>query len=213
VQRRLVVRRPAHDHRDVEVGDELLEVERVALGGHVLGGDDRALDDQQVRARGEHDRGQLQRVLRRHPHGGGHPGVPHLLDPGGDQVGLHRLAVDVLQQGHRRGTVGGLLPQPAVDPGGVVVAGPQPLGVEDAEPAGLADGDRGRRADDGVRRARHQRDVEAEGVDLPGGGDVVDVPGAPGRDDRHLVEVVAPAGEAVEADLDGVARAHAQRPR
>ncbi len=36
----------------------------------------------------------------------------------------------------------------------------------------------------------------------------LDVPGAPRRHDRDLVEVVAAAGEPVEADLDGVACAH-----
>jgi hypothetical protein len=43
------VRRAAAEHdRDRQLADELLEVERVALRGDVLGRDDRALDDQDV---------------------------------------------------------------------------------------------------------------------------------------------------------------------
>ena len=161
----------------------------------------------------QHRRRQLQGVLRGDADGGGDAGVAHLLDPGGDQVGLDRLAVDLLQQRDRRRAGAGGLAQLPVHRQRVLVAGPEALGVEHAQPAGLADRDRRRRADDGVRRAGDQRDVEPEGVDLPGGGDVVDVAGAPRRDDRDLVEVVAAAGEPVEADLDGVACAHGQRPR
>ena len=51
VQRGLVVGAAADDHREVEVGDELLEVQRLVGGGHVLGRDERALDDQDVDAR------------------------------------------------------------------------------------------------------------------------------------------------------------------
>ena len=141
-------------------------------------------------------------------HRRGDPRGAHLLDPRGDQVGLDRLGVDLLQHRDRRGAAGGGLADAGVGRRRVVVPGPQALGVEHAQPAGLADRDRGGRADDGVRRAGDQRDLEPEGVDLPGGGDVVGVPGAPGRDDRDLVEVVSPAGEAVEADLDGVACGH-----
>jgi hypothetical protein len=68
-----VVRRAADDHRHVEVGDEVLEVERRALGGHVLGGDDRALDDQQVDPGGEHRRAPAGGVLRRDAHRRRHP--------------------------------------------------------------------------------------------------------------------------------------------
>jgi hypothetical protein len=214
VQRRLVVRRPAHDDRDVEVGDELLEVERVALRRHVLGGDDRALDDQQVDPGRQRRRGELERVLRGHADRRRDAGVAHLLDAGGDQVRLHRLGVDLLQQRHRRGARGAGLAQPPVHRGGVVVAGPEALGVEHAEPTGPADGDRRVGADDGVRGAGHQRDVEPERVDLPGGGAVVDVAGAPGRDDRDLVEVVSPPGEPAHADLDRVSCSHVvHRPR
>src|SRR3712207_7760733 len=40
----------------------------------------------------------LFRSLRRHTHRRGRAGVAHLADPGGDQLRLHRLAVDLLEQ-------------------------------------------------------------------------------------------------------------------
>jgi hypothetical protein len=207
-----VVGRPTDDHRDVEVGDELLEVQGVALRRHVLGGDDGALDDQQVDTGLQCGGSQPLGVLGRDTHRRRHPAVGHLADPLGDQLRLHRLAVDVLQQGERRSPVARGVTELAEDRLRVLVTGPQALGIEDAEPAGPADGDGGRRADHGVRRAGDQRDAEAEGVDLPGGRDVVDVPGAPGRDDRDLVQVIAPPGEPVQPDLHGLACAHVSDP-
>ena len=47
-----VVAAAARDHRYVERSDEVLEVERLA-SGDVLGGDDRALDDEHLDARRE----------------------------------------------------------------------------------------------------------------------------------------------------------------
>ena len=53
-----------------------------SVGGDVLGGDDRALDDEQVDALGEHVRGELGGVLRRKPDGDAHPGLAQLARPG-----------------------------------------------------------------------------------------------------------------------------------
>ena len=50
VQRRLVGRAAADDHRHVELVDELLEVQRLGLAGDVLGGHRRAADDEHVDA-------------------------------------------------------------------------------------------------------------------------------------------------------------------
>ena len=136
VQRGLVVGRAPDDHRDVEVGDELLEVQRVALGGHVLRRDDRALDDEQVDAGRERGGGELQRVLRGDLDRGRAAALAHLLDPRGDQVGVDRPGVDLLQQPHR-GAVRRRLADAPVDRPGVVVARPEALGVEDAEAARL----------------------------------------------------------------------------
>ena len=158
----------------------------------------------------EHGRRELQRVLRRDADRRRDPGVSHLLDPGGDQV---RLA-PARSRPPAAATTGGRRRAPAsrsraVDRRRVLVPGPEPLGVEHAEPAGL----RRRRsrssglitASDGLvtsgmsnRKASICQAVEH----------VVDVAGTPGRDDRDLVEVVAPPGEPVQTDLDGVACTH-----
>ena len=50
--------------------------------GDVLGGDDRALDDEQVDALGEHVRGELGGVLRRQPHRDPHAGRAQLARSG-----------------------------------------------------------------------------------------------------------------------------------
>jgi hypothetical protein len=44
---------PVHDHRDVELPDEALEVERRDRLRHMLGGDDRSLDHEQVELGGK----------------------------------------------------------------------------------------------------------------------------------------------------------------
>ena len=46
-----------------------------SVGGHVLGRDERALDDQEVHAGVEDHRGERERVLRRDPHGDRHAAV------------------------------------------------------------------------------------------------------------------------------------------
>jgi hypothetical protein len=51
VERRLVRGAAADEGRDRQVGDELFEVERLAVRGHVLRRDDGALDDEHVEAR------------------------------------------------------------------------------------------------------------------------------------------------------------------
>src|SRR5699024_4117086 len=91
----------------------------------------------------------------------------------------------------------------AVEEGlGVVVAGPQAFEVQHSQPAQTAQLDRGLRGHQGVHRGGEDRDVEVVGVHLPGGGDVLRVAGAPGRDHRHVVEAVAAASPLVAADLD-----------
>ena len=54
VKRRRVRGASTHDHGQVEVRDELLEVQGLGLGGDVLGADDRALDHQDVELGVEH---------------------------------------------------------------------------------------------------------------------------------------------------------------
>ena len=49
---------------------------------------------------------------------------------------------------------------------------------------------------------RHERQLEAEGVDLPGDVDVLGVAGAPAGDDGDVVEPVGPAARLAHPDLD-----------
>src|SRR5699024_10346553 len=77
---------------------------------------------------------------------------------------------------------------------------PQALCVDDGQPAGLAKLDGKLRADHGVGRVRHDREVELIGIDAPGG---VHVPGgtrAPRRHDVDLVESEDLACGATAAD-------------
>ena len=75
MQRRAVVEHPAGHDRHVEFGDEGLEVERLPVTGDPFGRDDRALDDQQIDARGHQHGRQRLGVLRANPHRRDHPGI------------------------------------------------------------------------------------------------------------------------------------------
>ena len=90
VQRGLVVRHAADEHRHVEFGDERLQVQAraafAALAHDVLGGDHGALDDEQVDAGVERVRRELGGVLRREPDRHPHAGRAQLADPGAQQL-------------------------------------------------------------------------------------------------------------------------------
>ena len=105
VQGGAVVEHAAGDHRYVQLGDEGLEVQRfaavVALR-HPFGGDDGALDHQQVHPGGQQRRGERLGVLRAHPHGGDHTRIAHPGDGGAEQIEIQRLGVQLLQQPDRR---------------------------------------------------------------------------------------------------------------
>ena len=101
VQRRLVRGAAADDDRHVQLVDELLQVERLELGGDVLGGHRGAADDEEVDA-GVHHRLRVRLgVLRRQRAGGRHSGFSDLRDPLADQLGLDRLGVDLLHPAGR----------------------------------------------------------------------------------------------------------------
>src|ERR1700753_4495377 len=88
---------PAHDDRHVQLVDELLEVERLAPAGHVLGRDRGAADDEDVHP-GVDDRLVVAgRPLGRQPRRGGHAGRADLLDPPADQLVPYRRGVHLLQ--------------------------------------------------------------------------------------------------------------------
>ena len=94
----------ADDHRRRrELADELLEVQRRAglVARDVLGRDDRALDHEDVEPRLERDLVVLADLLRGQRRGRDDAVLLDLLDPLGDQLGLDRLAVDVLHLARR----------------------------------------------------------------------------------------------------------------
>ena len=123
-----------------------------------------------------------------------------LADPLGDELGLDRLEVHLLHAG------GGLVVVELgdlVEEGlGVLVAGPQPLEVEDRQAAEPPDLDGRARAHHPVHGRGHERQLEAVGVDLPGDVDVLGIAGPPARDDGDVVEAVGPPTRLVDADLD-----------
>ncbi len=199
VQAGVVGSAAADDTGHVEVGDELLEVERLGLRRDVLRGDHRALDDEDVEPGLERGLVVLGDLLRGEGPAGHRAGRLDLLDPLGDQLGLDRLRVDLLHDprgdllGGRRDLVELLV--------GVLIPGPDALEVEDAEPAEVADQAGGRRADDAVHRGRHQRQLEAIWTQGPGDVDVVGIARPPRGDDRDVIEAVCPAALLAAADL------------
>jgi len=155
VQRGGVGGTAAHDDRDVELVDELLEVERLGLARDVLGRHRGAADHEDVGPGVEDGLVVADGPLRRQPRGGRHPGGPDLLDPAPDQVFGDRLGIDLLQPPGGRVIVElGHLGQQRL---GVGEPGPQALEVEHGQAAEAAylHGRRGR--DHAVHRRDHQR--------------------------------------------------------
>jgi hypothetical protein len=195
-----VVGGTAADHtRDVERGDELLQIERLGLGGDVLRRDHGPLDHQDVEPRLERDVVVLGHLLRSERAADDRALTLDLLDPAGDQLGLERLRVDLLHH------PGGNLLRSRCDlvelRVRVLVARPDPLQVEDPEAAELADQPGGLRADHAVHRGGEQRELEPVGAEVPGDVDVVGVASAPRGDDRDVIEAVCPAALLAAADL------------
>ncbi len=103
VQRGGVRRATADDHGQVELADELLQVERLALGvvRHVLGRDHRALDDEHVELGVEHVLGVLLDPLRRERRARDDAAGLDLADALRDQLFLDRLVVELLHPARR----------------------------------------------------------------------------------------------------------------
>ncbi len=204
VQGGLVGGAAAHDHRHVELVDELLQVQRLGLPRDVLGGHRGAADHEEVQPGLLDDGRELGAGLRRQRAGHRHTGVPQLTQPGGDQLGLDRGGVQLLHApggGHLVVDAGQLLQQR----GRVVVLRPQPFQVEHAQPAEPAEGDRGGRGHHGIHRRRHDREVEAQRVDPPAEVHLLDAAGPPVGDDGDVVEPEDGHGALGTSDVDHVA--------
>ena len=119
----------AEDHRHAEFAAKPAQVEGFAtFGTDVFGGNHRGLHKEEVGAGLSHGLAKAQGGHRRGTHGGDAPLGLDFLDPLADQFLLHRLAVEVLHQGHK-----GLLAHgrnPIQGRVGVGVAGLQALNVE-----------------------------------------------------------------------------------
>lgn len=200
VQGRRVGGAAAHDHRDVQLVDELLQVQRLVRAGDVLRRHGRPADDEDVDARVHDGLGELGRALRGERGGGDHTGVAHLLDALPDQLLLDGSRVDLLEAAGRGlvGQAGDLVEQRLR----VLVPRPQAFEVQDAEAAQLADADRGGRGDDRVHGSGQEGQLETVGVDLPGDRDLLRVPRTAAGDDGDVVEGVRPAAALAAPDLD-----------
>ncbi len=211
VQRSPVIADAAGDDGDVELCDERLEVERLVVAvRNVLGGDDRALDDQQIQTRRDQSRRQSTGVLRAHSYSDGDACITHLAHCGGQQIGLQRRSVQFLQECDRcvgieigLGDVDQLIELGLH----VGVPRPQPFTVDHPEPALLTELDGERRRDQRVGRMGEHRDVEPVSVELPGSRHLLGRPGPPRRHDIDVVQLVGAAGFSAHADFNEVAHA------
>src|SRR5699024_5718637 len=169
-----VVHHSPGDNGDVQRADELLKVQRLTVGIHVLRGDQGALDNQQVEPAGDQRRGELAGALRGDAHRETHAGITHLLQALLEEVQVQWLLAQALQH-LVRGELWGLqllgravFVRALVEGTEVTVLGrgndlaeggvevlrtaPQALCVDDGQPAGLAKLDGKLRADHGVGR-------------------------------------------------------------
>ena len=143
VQGRGVVGGAAYDDGHIQIVDELLQVQWLVILGDVLGGNDRAADDEQVDARFEHGRIIVLRALRGQGARNGDAGVTNLMQTLDNELRLDRLGVDLLNTlGRAFGRQFGDLVKQRLR---IVVAGPQAFEVEHAKRAHLAHGDGGGR--------------------------------------------------------------------
>ena len=190
----------ADDHRQVELTDEALEVEGLHRLRDVLGGDDGPLNDQDVELSLQARRRQRFGPLWRDRGGRRDARFFHLADALRHELRLDRLAVHLLHARRRLLVVkfADLVEEVA----GVLVAGPQPLEIQDAQTTELAQFDRRGRADHAIHGRAEERQVEAVRIDLPGDVDVLGIAGAPARHDGDVVEPVGLPSRLVDADLD-----------
>ena len=102
VERALVARAPTDEDGQLEAADERLEVERrLDRLAHVLGGHQRSDDGEQVGLGLEQVRRERLDLAGRHGDDAGGARRLDLLDPGLDQLGLHRRGVGITQTGER----------------------------------------------------------------------------------------------------------------
>ena len=135
----------------VELADELLQVERLALVFDTCSADTTVpWIDEDVELGVEHVLRVLLDPLRRERRARGDAAVLDLADARADQLVLDRLGVELLHPARR--LLGRQRRDLLEERLGVLVARPQAFEVQAGEPAELADLDRGARRDDAVHR-------------------------------------------------------------
>src|SRR3954454_19225346 len=200
VEARRVRGAAAHDDRDRHLADELLEVERLRVLGHVLRRDHGALDHEDVETGLERGLVVLRHALRCERGGTYDALLLDLADALRDELLLDRSLVDALHLERRL-----LLREvrhalELVTP--FLVSTQHALEVQDSQSAELADDARHLRGDDAVHRRRQQRQLEAVRTEGPRDVDVVGVPSTTGRDYRDVVEAVCATALLATTDLN-----------
>ncbi len=199
VQCGLVARAAADDHRQFELADELLQVERLDGLRDVFRRDDGPLDDEDVETGVQDGLGHPVGARGRDRRRGGDAGALHLRDALGDQFDLDRLQVHLLHPGRRLVVVE--FADLFEERHRVLVTGPETLEVQDAESTEATELDRGVGRHGPVHRRTEDRQVELVGVDLPGDVDVLGIARAPRRHDGDVVEAVGLSRRFIDTDL------------
>lgn len=127
MQSRGIVGGATDDDGHIQIVDELLQVQRLVILGDMLGGNNRATDDEQVDARFEHGRIIVLRALRGQCARNGDAGIANLMQTLDNELRLDRLGVDLLNAlgrafGRQLGDFVEQRPR-------IVVAGPQAFDV------------------------------------------------------------------------------------
>ena len=200
VQGRGVVGGAAYDDGHIQIVDELLQVQWLVILGDVLGGNDRAADDEQVDARFEHGRIIVLRALRGQGARNGDAGVANLMQTLDNELRLDRLGVDLLNTlGRAFGRQFGDLVKQRLR---IVVAGPQAFEVEHAKRAHLAHGDGGGRAGHRIHRSADNRHVEFISVNLPRGGHILRIASTAGGNNGNVVQRVCQTALLAQTDFN-----------
>ena len=212
MQGRGVVGGAAYDDGHIQIVDELLQVQWLVILGDVLGGNDRAADDEQVDARFEHGRIIVLRALRGQGARNGDAGVTNLMQTLDNELRLDRLGVDLLNTlGRAFGRQFGDLVKQRLR---IVVAGPQAFEVEHPKRAHLAHGDGGGRAGHRIHRSADNRHVEFISVNLPRGGHILRIASTTGGNNGNVVQRVCQTALLAQTDfnfLRHVFKANAQQ--
>src|SRR5690625_2227867 len=129
-----------------------------------------------------------------------HARFPDLGQPLGNQFGLNFCGVNLLHPPGR--LISGKRRDLFQHAGGVLIARPQPLKVEHAQPAEFPALNRGLGAHYGVHRSRDDWQLELVRIDLPGQGHLLRIAGAARGHHGDVVEGVCAAPALASTDFD-----------